>query len=166
MPVMRINNDLSTDLCSPMTLSSQRYASKSTLYSVYRCRCIQQACCLHSMCVTFSTGKPGEEKCDYKVEVKTSDIRGAGTDSNVSVSWMGTAITEASRLRLRSKTSGAWLFTCSTSIQGRIWIHLTQAWVVCSSSVLCFPAAGWLQVCVYGTKGDTGVRVLDDSRNK
>ncbi|KAJ9526209.1 hypothetical protein QJQ45_009677 [Haematococcus lacustris] len=47
---------------------------------------------------------PSSGQCDYKVEVKTSDLRGAGTDSAV-------------------------------------------------------------QVCVFGTKGDTGLRSLDDSRD-
>ena len=37
-------------------------------------------------------------KCKYKVEVKTSDVRGAGTDASVSVQVFGTTGDSGSRV--------------------------------------------------------------------
>jgi len=36
-------------------------------------------------CATCAGLQEGQELCDYKIEVQTGDVRGAGTDANVEV---------------------------------------------------------------------------------
>lgn len=50
-------------------------------------RSISESNCLILVTHDFASAglQEGQDKCEYKIEVQTSDVRGAGTDSNVEV---------------------------------------------------------------------------------
>uniref|UniRef100_A0A7S1X4Z9 PLAT domain-containing protein n=1 Tax=Tetraselmis chuii TaxID=63592 RepID=A0A7S1X4Z9_9CHLO len=60
----------------------------------------------HGMSRVLSPGRPRESSgCTYKLEIKTSDVKGAGTDANVSVIIFGDK-GQAGPVKLTAKMTG------------------------------------------------------------
>lgn len=56
-------------------------------------------------CLYAGAPTAGNSKCQYKVEVKTGDVRGAGTDGNVTICVYGDKVGLATYIHTRTHTS-------------------------------------------------------------
>lgn len=52
--------------------------------------CYATVLCVTCLCLLVAGVADGQKLCSYKVEVKTSNCRGAGTDANVNLTAFGT----------------------------------------------------------------------------